>query len=161
MNTHPPKVSSSARGLQAAGRLTILVTVSLASAASAQPTNALTFSPGMPDVGASVVRVLGALILVLALFLGGVWLFRNWQRLVVQRGRAPRLNVLEVRSLGGRQAIYVVGYQQERFLLSSSPGGVNFLTHLPPADGTASDPVEAQPAPASFAQTLTQVLKGK
>ena len=103
----------------------------------------------------------GALLLVLSLFLGGVWLFRNWQRLMVQRGRTPQLNVLEVKSLGGRQALYVVGYQQERFLISSSPAGVNFLTHLPPADASNADAAEKSPAPASFAQTLTQMLKGK
>ena len=56
----------------------------------------------------------GALALVW-LFLGGVWLFRNWQRLVIQRGRAPKLNVLEIRSLGGRQALYVVGYEAGTF----------------------------------------------
>ena len=42
------------------------------------------------------------------------------------------MNVLETRSLGGRQAIYVIGYEQERFLIASSPAGVNFLSA--PAD---------------------------
>src|ERR1041385_2849611 len=58
------------------------------------PTTSLT------DVGPSLLRVFGALALVLAIFLGGVWLFRNWQRLVIQRGRTPRLNTLQNRSLG-------------------------------------------------------------
>src|ERR1700759_2779061 len=54
--------------------------------------------PGsLPDTSASVVRVFGALILVIGIFLGGVWLFRNWQRFTVQKGGGPRLNVLEVR----------------------------------------------------------------
>src|SRR3954466_6384829 len=69
-------------------------------------------SPPLPDVGASLVRVFAALAFVLAIFLGGVWLFRNWQRLTVQRGRAPKLNVVEVRSLGGRHALYVVAYER-------------------------------------------------
>ena len=106
--------------------------------AAAQTTNsaaASSFSPALstPDLGASLLRVTGALALVIGIFLAGVWLLRNWQRLAVRRGRAPKLNVLEIRSLGGRQAIYVVGYEQERFLLASSPAGVNFLTHLPGA----------------------------
>jgi flagellar biogenesis protein FliO len=116
-------------------------------------------TPPLPDVGLSLLRVLGALALVLAIFLGGVWLFRNWQRLVVQRGRAPRLNVIEVRSLGGRHALYVVGYEQERFLIASSPAGVNLLSHLQPAGGEVEETKTA--APASFALTLTQMLKGK
>jgi flagellar biogenesis protein FliO len=118
-------------------------------------------APSLPDAGLSIVRVFGALVLVIGIFLGGIWLFKNWQRLAVQRGRAPKLNVLETRSLGGRHAIYVVGYNQERFLISSSPGGVNLLSHLPSAtEGESDATAKNSPAP-SFAQALTQVLKGK
>jgi flagellar biogenesis protein FliO len=118
-------------------------------------------APALPDAGLSIVRVFGALVLVIGIFLGGIWFFKNWQRLAVQRGRAPKLNILETRSLGGRHAIYVVGYNQERFLISSSPGGVNLLSHLPAAAESETD-VTARNSPApSFAQALTQVLKGK
>ncbi len=103
---------------------------------------------------------MGALALVIGIFLAGVWLFRNWQRLTVQRGRAPKLNVLEIRSLGGRQSICVVGYEQERFLLASSPAGVNFLTHLPGAGNEEAGAAEARPQ-MSFSRALAQVLKGK
>ena len=96
---------------------------------------------------------------VLAVFLGGVWLFRNWQRLVIQRGRTPRLNVLEVRSLGGRHALYVVGYEQERFLVAASPAGVNLVSHLQSISEEPPDTKDAAPAP--FAQTLARILKGK
>jgi flagellar biogenesis protein FliO len=118
-------------------------------------------APSLPDAGLSIVRVFGALVLVIGIFLGGIWLFKNWQRLAVQRGRAPKLNVLESRSLGGRHAIYVVGYNQERFLISSSPGGVNLLSYLPTAtEGEPDATAKNSPVP-SFAQALTQVLKGK
>jgi flagellar biogenesis protein FliO len=115
-------------------------------------------TPSLPDVGPSVLRVFGALALVIGIFLGGVWLFRNWQRLATQRGRAPKLNVIETRSLGGRQALYVVGYEQERFLISSSPAGVNLLSHLPGAEEETAAKTSSAP---SFAQALTQMLKGK
>ena len=118
-------------------------------------------APSLPDASVSLIRIVGALALVIGLFLGGVWLFRNWQRVAVQRGRAPKLNILETRSLGGRHAIYVVGYNQERFLISSSPGGVNFLSHLPNAGETGSDPEAKNPSASSFGQALTHVLKGK
>jgi len=122
---------------------------------------ASSFSPALstPDLGMSLLRVTGALALVIGIFLAGVWLLRNWQRLAVRRGRAPKLNVLEIRSLGGRQSIYVVGYEQERFLLASSPAGVNFLTHLPAASGELES-AEMKPA-IPFSQALAQVLKGK
>jgi flagellar biogenesis protein FliO len=123
---------------------------------------AATFNPALPssDMGVSLLRVMGALALVLGIFLAGVWLFRNWQRLAVKGGRTPKLNVLEIRSLGGRQSIYVVGYEQERFLLASSPAGVNFLTHLPSAGNEEASAAETKP-PMPFSQALAQVLKGK
>jgi flagellar biogenesis protein FliO len=130
-----------------------------ANAAFAAESSTASVAPPLPDVGMSLLRVFGALAVVLAVFLGGVWLFRNWQRLVIQRGRAPRLNVLEVRSLGGRHALYVIGYDQDRFLLAASPAGVQLLSHLPTAEENSQDkPVAAQP---TFAQALAQTLKGK
>ncbi len=116
---------------------------------------------GLPDPGSALIRVLGALALVIGLFLGGVWAIRNWQRVGGQRGQAARLSVLESRSLGHRQVIYVVGYERERFLIASSPGSVTLLSHLGTApDESASGAPGASPTP-SFAQALTQVLKGK
>ena len=135
----------------------------LLSSALAQTNNAATaLEPqSLPNAGLSFIRVIGALALVIGLFLGGVWMFRNWQRGGGQRGRAPKLNVLETRSLGGRHAIYVVGYDRERFLISSSPGGVNLLSHLATAtEEEATAPIMGSPTP-SFAQALAQVLKGK
>ena len=114
--------------------------------------------PALPDAGVSLLRVMGALALVIGLFLGGVWVFKNWQRLAIQRGRAPKLSVLECRSLGGRHAIYVIGYEQQRFLISSSPSGVNLLSHLPASGETTQAESPANP---TFMQALGQALKGK
>ena len=132
--------------------------------AGAQSTNAVATAltaPALPDAGLSLLRVFGALSLVLGLFLGGVCLFKNWKRLAVQRGHAPKLNILETRSLGGRHAVSVVGYEQERFLIATSPTGVNLLSHLPSAvEGETPAPGLSSPPP-SFAQALARVLKGK
>jgi flagellar biogenesis protein FliO len=131
--------------------------------APAQSTNAVPLAApqSLPDVGASLGRVMLMLAVVLGLFLGGVWLFRNWQRLTTHRGQAPKLNVVEVRSLGGRHALYVVAYEQERFLLASSPTGVNLLSHLQPAEETPATAEQITPPQSSFAQTLAQMLKRK
>jgi flagellar biogenesis protein FliO len=133
--------------------------------AFAETTNsvaAYSFNPALsaPEIGVSLLRVMGALALVLGIFLAGVWMFRNWQRLAVQRGCAPKLNILEIRSLGGRQSIYVVGYERERFLLASSPASVNFLTHLPSASNDGETRTEEKPT-VPFSRALAQVLKGK
>jgi flagellar biogenesis protein FliO len=110
-----------------------------------------------PDMLGPFLRMGGALALVIGLFLTGVWLFKNWQRLALRRGALPKLNVLEVKSLGPRQAIYVVAYDQQRMLLAASPAGVALLSHLPEAD-------EEKTAPAtrlSFAEAFQQVLARK
>jgi flagellar biogenesis protein FliO len=127
-------------------------------------TNSITaplIAPSLPNAGVSFLRVMGALALVIGIFLCGVWLFKNWQRLAVQRGRAPKLNILESRSLGGRHAVYVIGYEQERFLISSSPGGVNLLSHLPAAAESEANIAAGNSPTPTFTQALTQVLKGK
>lgn len=116
-------------------------------------------SSAVPEVGSSVLRVFGALALVIALFLGGVWLFRNWQRLVVRKNGAPKLNVLEVKSLGQRQALFVVGYEQQRMLVASSPAGITLLSHLP--TGEEEEATEAVAPRVTFAQAFQQVINRK
>jgi flagellar biogenesis protein FliO len=122
-------------------------------------TNNAAISGGLPDLGASFLRVIGALGVVIAVFLIGVWLFKNWQRLALRRGVAPKLNVLEVRSLGPRQALYVVAYEQKRMLIASSSAGVTMLTHLPV--GEREPPPAAPAAKISFAEAFQQVLARK
>jgi flagellar biogenesis protein FliO len=125
----------------------------------AQATNSpILFTPPTADTPLSVVRVFGALLLVLAVFFAGVWLFKNWQRL--QRhggGSRARLQILEAKSLGNRQALYVVGYDQQRMLIAASPGHVALISALPDAAGTEPE----QPAAPVFAAALQQVLNRK
>jgi len=127
----------------------------------ADSTNLPVAIPSYPDAGVSLLRVTGALALVLGLFLGGVWLFRNWRRLAVPRGRLPKLNLLETRSLGARQAVFVVAYERQRFLVASSPAGVNLLSHLPDAEAAEAEPAANPGVPMAFGQALAQVLKRK
>src|SRR5688572_32946271 len=59
----------------------VLVILSITSSLSAAPllsTNLPPIRPALPEASFSVIRVFGALMLVLGLFLGGVWLFKNW-----------------------------------------------------------------------------------
>jgi len=134
----------------------------LATGNAAAQTNSLAFpSAPFPDASASLFRVMGALALVLGLFLVGVWLFKNWHRLAVPRSRQPRLNILETRSLGARQAVFVVAYDRQRFLVATSAAGVNLLSHLPDADANEAEGVEKTAGPMSFSQALAQVLKRK
>ena len=138
--------------------LWLVLLLGLGAAGEAAPlaaTNAPPVAPGVPEVTFSLLRICGALLLVLALFLGGVWLFRNWQRVAGHRGRPAKLQVLEMRSLGSRQAVFVLGYEQQRLLIASCPTGITLLDRLPPADLSQTETVAA---PASFAELLHKLL---
>ncbi len=108
-------------------------------------------------MGTSVFRVIGALLLVLGIFFAGVWLFKNSPRVLGQAKTGTRLNVLEVKSLGNRQAIYVVGYGRQRLLLGSSPAGVCLVSPLP----EASEEESSGTPTASFGDLLQRVLNRK
>ena len=132
-----------------------------AGAQATNPAAPVLTAPALPEAGLSLLRVFGALALVLGLFLGGAYLFKNWQRLAVQHGRAPKLQLLETRSLGGRHSVFVIGYEQERFLIATSPTGVSLLSQLPNAEAELPPAPGGNLPPPTFAQALARVLKGK
>jgi flagellar biogenesis protein FliO len=134
----------------------LLLTALNVTAETADAAHAPALSAGLPDAGASLFRVFGAFALVVALFLGGVWLYRNWQKVCVKKNGGAKLNLIEVKSLGQRQAIYVVGYQEQRLLLAASPAGITLLTHLPPAEETEEEETPARAI--NFAEALQHVL---
>jgi flagellar biogenesis protein FliO len=101
-----------------------------------------------------IFRMIGALLLVFALLFLGVWFLKNWPSVLRRGGPAPKLRVMEVKSLGARQALYVVGYERQRFMIASSPAGVKMLTALPDAAELSS---EAAPAAPSFSDVLQKV----
>ena len=103
------------------------------------------------SVASSVTRLTGALFLVIAIFLAGVWIFKNWQRFALRKSGGARLNVLETRSLGHRHAIHIVGYDQQRLLIASSPAGITMLTHLPEADASLANTESASATVLPFA----------
>jgi flagellar biosynthetic protein FliO len=132
-------------------------------------TNALVGS-GLPDSSAtwgSLVRLMGSLCIVLAVLFAGVWFLRYWQRMAARSGARPQLRVVESRSLGQRQAIYLVECGQQRFLIGGSAGGLNLLSALPAAPEASGEPAPvpasasgARPAPVpmNFANALLQAI---
>jgi len=118
----------------------------------AQAANAPSIAP-LPDLGVSALRVFGALLLVLALFLGGAWLFKNSQRALGRSNGANKLHVVEVKSLGNRQSLCVIGYGRQRMLVGSSPAGVSLVSQLPEA---LPEEETAAPSP-GFADVLQRI----
>ncbi len=141
------------------GRLAFLL-VTLASSPLACLGAEAAATPELPSVGPSVVRLLGAFALVIALLLGGLWLARNGFRFNSRHQKQRELKILEVRMLGQKQSLMVVGYQDQRLLLGSAPTGVTFITRLPdlsPEEQQALETAEATPSP-SFSQALQHAL---
>jgi flagellar biogenesis protein FliO len=124
-------------------------------------TNSLMLHTDLPDVGASALRTFGALAVVLAVFFGGVWIFRNSQRLAWRKTGPPKLAIIESRPLGNRYALYLVGYERERLLIGSSPAGLSLLSHLPPAGEAGLESAVPPAGPAAFAQCLQHILRRK
>ncbi|MEW6302713.1 MAG: flagellar biosynthetic protein FliO [Verrucomicrobiota bacterium] len=122
-------------------------------AAAAEPG----LAPGV-SLAESVLRLVGGLLFVFGLFLGALWLLKRAPGFLRQRGDARKLQVLEVRSLGPRQALYIVGYERQRYLLAGTPAGVSLLTALPASEG--AEAASTGPAPGgSFTDALLQVMQ--
>ncbi len=112
--------------------------------------------PPAPSMLGPLVRMLGALALVVGLLFAAQWFLRQQRRLGVAKGLS-RLNILEVKPLGQRHALYVVGYEQQRLLVAASPTGVSLISALPDAAPAATDGPPAEPA-VSFSDALFQVM---
>ena len=110
------------------------------------------------SIGAALVRTVGALAFVVALIFGGAWAFRNMHRLRQTGSPQRKLHVLEAKSLGARQAIYVVAFEQQRLLIGSTAQGLTLLTHLP--DGAPQEE-SARILPVPFGEALMQALGRK
>ena len=145
------------RSVLAPGAATLVAAFS--PSAFAATNSVVAAADSLPDAAGSVVRMLGGLAFVLALFFAGVWLFRNWQRVARLRNKS-RLRVIEAQSLGPRQGLYVIGYEQQRFLVGASNAGVSLVSVLPAV--TSEEERSAEPVvPVSFALLLQNALGRK
>lgn len=89
---------------------------------------------GNQDLG----RVFGYIVLLTVLAGSGFYLFKNG--FLFQKntsGALKKLQVLEMKSLGNRQFLLVVGYEDQRMLLGVTPGKIDYLCPLDSV-GTAS-----------------------
>lgn len=128
-------------------------------------TNAVT-APDLGSAAGSLGRLMGSLALVVAVMLGALWIYRHWQRLLLQRKPETGLRVVDVKSLGQRMAVYVVAYRHQRFLIGGSPNGLSLLSPLESDPSESSDPDNDAPGAetppitpgASFRKALDKAL---
>ncbi|MBN2507361.1 MAG: hypothetical protein JXQ71_11765 [Verrucomicrobia bacterium] len=69
--------------------MTLAWWTSAASGLAAQSTNLLSADLDLPGASLSLLRVTGALVLVVAIFVLSLWAYRRWQHLTPSRGRRP------------------------------------------------------------------------
>jgi flagellar protein FliO/FliZ len=115
----------------------------------------------VPSMGAAVFRMVGSLALVVALFFAAAWIFRNMHRFKAPGANQRKLQVLEGKSLGPRQALYVVAYEQQRLLIGASAQGLSLLTHLPEGEAQSPSQGTERILPVSFGEALMQALGRK
>ena len=111
-----------------------------------------------------MIRIVGALMIVMAILLGGAWWFRKSRLFGLVPAQSSHLNVIETRSLGSRQALHVVEYGSKRFLIADSPAGTNFLTDLEKMEEEATEELDEAAekiSPGSFAGKLKTLLERK
>lgn len=88
-------------------------------------------TPGTANTAMSFLALLG-------LCAGGYYLLRRRSGFASSDKGLRKLNVSETRSLGNRQFLVVVEYENERVLLGVTPGKIDYLCPLPSA-GKASN----------------------
>ena len=111
-----------------------------------------------------MIRIVGALMIVMAILLGGAWWFRKSRLFGLVPAQSSHLNVIETRSLGSRHALHVVEYGSKRFLIADSPAGTNFLTDLEKLEEEATeefDEAAEKISPGSFDGKLKTLLERK
>lgn len=153
-------ISRLAYGLTTLGVLVVGSDCCAAVATNLAGTNVYFTPPGTPPVPLfeMLIKLIGSLFIVFGIILAGAWLFRR-SKFGLLGGKGGHLQIIESKPIGTRQALHVVQYGEQRFLIADSPTGVRFLTPLDtPAE---SAPAQTPSAPNSFAEKLKALLQQK
>ena len=82
------------------------------------------------DLMESWLKMFGALITVLSIFFAGVLIFKKYGTLLQNKASQGQLKVLECRALNQRNAVYVLDYCGEKFLVATGQQGSPEVTPL-------------------------------
>lgn len=136
----------------------LLVSLTLATHAAVLDTNSPPqLSPSSGDFLERSIQMMGAFIFVVSIFVLGAWLFKRSRFFNLYKGGSAQLQVLESRSLGYRNSLWVVGYDRQRYLLATSANGVSLVSALPDALPAAA----ANTEPSAFADQLKAAQEPK
>ena len=111
----------------------------------------------LPDTGASLLQVVFGLGVVIAAFLGGLWLLK---RVSAPLGAVPgALRVVAGTAVGARERIVLVEVGETWLVVGVAPGQVSALHQMPRGQLTAAPATKATPAGKEFGAWLKQVLE--
>ncbi|MDX5362858.1 MAG: flagellar biosynthetic protein FliO [Pseudazoarcus pumilus] len=133
-------------------RTTALPLIFIASAqAHAQATD---IAP--PDLGSSLIQLVGGLAVVVALLLGSLWLIK---RLSGPRGAASGLKVLGAASVGTRERVVLVELADKVLVLGVTQNSVNTLHTLDAEEFRKNAGTPPQAPAASFQSWFAQAME--
>lgn len=98
------------------------------------------------DPMGSFFRVLLSLVVVICIFLGGVWLFKNRLNVSSHGAVSGKLKILESKFIGNRQGLVVVAYGEKRMLLGTSTTGITALGDLPDLSEEEQSALDTHPS---------------
>jgi flagellar biogenesis protein FliO len=96
-------------------------------------------------------RALGSVIIVLGLAGGGLWAFRKWGAKRLPGSGGTRLKIEETLAFGDRRNVSILRADDEQFLVSISPQGIQLIARL--------DGVSTAPPTGDFNQTLDRQME--
>lgn len=108
----------------------------------------------------SVLRMLGAFVFVTAVFLAFAWMFKHKHSVFGAQNKKTALKIIEVKHIGGRQALIVAGYGKERILIGATPTNISFISKLPDED-EINGANEPQAQENNFFTLLRNTLKSR
>lgn len=110
---------------------------------------------GPPDLGSSLIQLVGGLVVVVALLLGSLWLIK---RLSGPRGAASGLKVLGAASVGTRERVVLVELGDKVLVLGVTQNSVNTLHTLDTEEFRKNAAPPPQAPATSFQSWFSQAL---
>lgn len=108
------------------------------------------------EMGPALLKLLGALVLILVIIYGSVWLMKRFSG-ARTGGGGNSITVLERHFLAPKQALYLVKVGQRHMLVGGSESGLRHLTDLEAEDLSAGPKDKARPGEESkFNRVLKQ-----
>jgi flagellar protein FliO/FliZ len=100
-----------------------------------------------PLAAESLLNTAGGLLLVLAVIVGGAWLFKRYTHLPL--GGKGMVRVVGGASVGARERVVVVEVEETRIVLGVAPGQVNKLHVLPGSQQSFQDQLQREESQAA------------